>query len=272
MDTLLFYESDSKLIKKVSSHNFNILNSKDKEFIQIFGRGQGKILNIQVSSIQSCMFNTNGELVIETSAGRKIIFKANSKRRTIELYACLNKVLENTSCNIRFLLPEDEEYNQLLHNLEDKLEQVKTSPPNINSILIRRVLMLFSTLTGFIILISFVFILISLNSNKSKNINSPAVEDISTKKIEENKSQSNVEAPKQTSSIFKNKDTKIASVILTISCAGSKGLIPRNQMGSMMKEMFADEGINFADVNKNWDYYWGLAKEMDTVNNTYCLK
>lgn len=81
--------------------------------------------------------------------------------------------------------------------------------------------------------------------------------------------QSNI---RETQSYSGNNDTKIASVILTISCAGNKGLIARNQMGSMMKKMFADEGINSTEVYENWDYYWGLAKEMDTVNKTYCLK
>jgi len=56
------------------------------------------------------------------------------------------------------------------------------------------------------------------------------------------------------------------------SCAGNKGLIPRIQMVSMMKEMFQDKEIDSTEVYGNWDYYWSNAKEMDVVNKTYCLK
>jgi hypothetical protein len=60
--------------------------------------------------------------------------------------------------------------------------------------------------------------------------------------------------------------------MVSVSCAGNKGLIPRSQMGSMMKERFQDKGIDSTEVYGNWDYYWGIAKEMDAVNKTYCLK
>jgi hypothetical protein len=43
-------------------------------------------------------------------------------------------------------------------------------------------------------------------------------------------------------------------------------------MGSMMKKMFQDKGIDSTEVYGNWDYYWGIAKQIDAVNETYCLK
>jgi hypothetical protein len=78
--------------------------------------------------------------------------------------------------------------------------------------------------------------------------------------------------PQQTASTSQNKDTDIAAIMVSVSCAGNKGLIPRSQMGSMMKKMFQDKGIDPTGVYGNWDYYWGIAKEMDAVNKTYCLK
>lgn len=266
METLLLYESDSKLIKKEFAQNFNIVNSNNNEFIKVSGKGQGTILNIQISSIKSCVFQENGELVIETGAGRKIIFKSNSKKGSIKLCNSLNKILEISNCSIRFSIPKDEEYTQILQNLDNNPQQEEYPPPNIKSILI----------TGFIILISFGFILsftiLTNSSNKDETISSPVAKDNSTKKLEEDEKNENNTNLKQSSSASQSNDTKIASVILTISCAGNKGLIARNQMGSMMKKMFADEGINSTEVYENWDYYWGLAKEMDTVNKTYCLK
>jgi len=67
-------------------------------------------------------------------------------------------------------------------------------------------------------------------------------------------------------------ETEIASIILSVSCAGNKGLVPRSQMGSTIKEMLQSKGIDPEIVYRNWDYYWGIAKEMDTINKTYCLK
>jgi len=67
-------------------------------------------------------------------------------------------------------------------------------------------------------------------------------------------------------------ETEIASIMLSVSCAGNKGLVPRSQMGSTIKEMLQSKGIDPEIVYKNWDYYWGIAKEMDTINKTYCLK
>jgi hypothetical protein len=80
------------------------------------------------------------------------------------------------------------------------------------------------------------------------------------------------EKPQQIAPIQKNRDTEIASIMVSVSCAGNKGLIPRSQMGSMMKEMFQDKGIDSTEVYGNWDYYWGIAKQMDAANQTYCLK
>ena len=92
-------------------------------------------------------------------------------------------------------------------------------------------------------------------------------------KIEsQNRQQEEANRSKQISSAPQNNETEIASIILSVSCAGDKGFIPRSQMGSTIKEMLQSKGIDSAIVYGNWDYYWGIAKEMDTVNKTYCLK
>ena len=78
--------------------------------------------------------------------------------------------------------------------------------------------------------------------------------------------------PQQTALLPQNRDTEIASIMVSVSCAGIKGLIPRSKMGSIMKEMFEGKGINSTEVYGNWDYYWGIAKQIDAVNKTYCLK
>jgi len=80
------------------------------------------------------------------------------------------------------------------------------------------------------------------------------------------------EKPQQTAPIQQNRDTEIASIMVSVSCAGNKGLIPRSQMGSQMKEIFQNKGIDSTKVYGNWDYYWGIAKQIDAVNETYCLK
>jgi len=79
-------------------------------------------------------------------------------------------------------------------------------------------------------------------------------------------------AARRQASIPLNKDTRIASIINAVSCAAKTGFMPRNQMGSTMKEMFEKDGINSTEVFENWDHYWGIAKEMDAFNKTYCLK
>jgi len=48
--------------------------------------------------------------------------------------------------------------------------------------------------------------------------------------------------------------------------------MPRSEIGSTLKKMLEDKGIDATEVYGNWDYYWGIAKEMDAVNKTYCLK
>lgn len=81
--------------------------------------------------------------------------------------------------------------------------------------------------------------------------------------------QSNI---RETQSYSGNSDTKIASIILSVSCAGREGLIPRSQMKFYLKQQFDNNGIDLTYVYKNWDFYWNIAKQMDSVNNTYCLK
>ena len=65
---------------------------------------------------------------------------------------------------------------------------------------------------------------------------------------------------------------QVASMMVAVACGGSKGLMPRNQMGSMLKQMLESKGINANEVFNNWDYYWSRATEMDKFNQTYCIK
>ena len=80
------------------------------------------------------------------------------------------------------------------------------------------------------------------------------------------------EKPKQISPAPVNRDTQIASIILAASCAGKTGLMPRSEIGSTLKKMLEDKDIEVTRVYEDWNYYWGIAKEMDAVNKTYCLK
>jgi len=80
------------------------------------------------------------------------------------------------------------------------------------------------------------------------------------------------EKPNQIAPTPVNRDTQIASIILAASCAGKTGLMPRSEIGSTLKKMLEDKGIDATRVYEDWDYYWGIAKEMDAVNKTYCLK
>lgn len=79
-------------------------------------------------------------------------------------------------------------------------------------------------------------------------------------------------SPQRTNQLSEDNDAEIASVIVTASCAGKIGLMPRSQMGSALKKMFKERGIDATVVYSNWDYYWGIAKEMDARNQTYCIK
>ena len=192
------------------------------------------------------------------------------------MLARLNKVLENSNCDLRFEEPQNEEFNQVLQDLENKQPEEKKS-----------VLAPAVAISGLILL---VFSLIIFAGIREASIGKKNNDEVSLKPMKsqteqernaeiqeganwlrnskkEVKSQEVAPAPAPA-----NRDTEIASIMVSVSCAGNKGLIPRSQMGSMMKEMFQDKGIDSTEVYGNWDYYWGIAKEMDAVNKTYCLK
>ena len=192
------------------------------------------------------------------------------------MLARLNKVLENSNCDLRFEEPQNGEFNQVLQDLENKQPEQKKS-----------VLAPAVAISGLILL---VFSLIIFAGIREASIGKKNNDEVSLKpkklqteqerntEIQEGanwlrnskkevKPQEVAPAPEPA-----NRDTEIASIMVSVSCAGNKGLIPRSQMGSMMKQMFQDKGIDSTEVYGNWDYYWGIAKEMDAVNKTYCLK
>ncbi len=277
METVYLYDGESKLLRQARCQTLQISNNKEKELIKV--NGNGIVIIIQDTSISACTAKDDGRLVIETKAGRKIVFLHTSEKGTLKLLARLNKVLENSNCDLRFEEPQNEEFNQILQDLENK------QPEQKKSILAPAV-----AISGLILLVfaSIIFVGISETSNNKKNGDATQDDIWSDKSIKEReeyhknqqkdreeywkKQQEKENIPQQTTPTPQNKDTEVAAIMVSVSCAGNKGLIPRSQMGSMMKEMFQDKGIDSTEVYGNWDYYWGIAKEMDAVNKTYCLK
>jgi len=277
METVYWYDNNSQILKQINCRTIQLSNDTEKELIEV--SGNGTTIAIHDKSICACIAEEDGRLIIETRAGRKIAFLHTSVKGTFKLLARLNQVLENSNCDLRFEQPPNEVFKQILQDLENKqLEQKKsTLAPAV-------------AMSGLILLVfaSIVFVGISETSNNKKNDDATQDDIWSDKSIKEReeyhknqrkdreeyweKPQEKANAPQQTAPTSRNKDTEIASIMVSVSCAGNKGLIPRSQMGSMMKEMFQDKGIDSTEVFENWDYYWGIAKEMDAVNRTYCLK
>jgi len=268
METVYLYDGESKLLRQARCQSLQISNNKEKELIKI--NGNGIVIIIQDTSISACTAEDDGRLVIETKAGRKIVFLHTSEKGTLKLLARLNKVLENSNCDLRFEEPQNEEFNQVLQDLESNKLQQKNS--RIDSVVL--------PLIGMAIISVFMILATTVGNESSKEDpteSPPVVEDAWEARLkrdqeEWDKQQEKNNTPEQTAPTAQNKDTEVAAIMVSVSCAGNKGLIPRSQMGSMMKEMFQDKGIDSTEVYGNWDYYWGIAKEMDAVNKTYCLK
>ena len=272
METVYLYDARSKLLQQARCDTLQFSNDKTNEVIRV--NGGSDIIIIHDTSISACTAEDDGRLVIETKAGRKIVFLHTSKEGTFKLLARLNKVLANSNCGLRFDEPQNEAYNQVLEDLKNKQPEQKKSSLAPAIAISGLVLLVFSLI---------IFTGIRETSNSKKNNN----EVTSKPKILQTEQERNAEIqkganwlrssknevkPQQVAPAPANSDTEIASIMVSVSCAGNKGLIPRSQMGSMMKEMFQDKGIDSTEVYGNWDYYWGIAKEMDAVNKTYCLK
>lgn len=267
METVYLYDSESRLLKKARCDTLRITNEKDKELIKV--NGNGKTIAIPDTSIESCTVEKDGRLVIETKAGRKFVFLHNSEKGTLKLLARLNKALESSNCNLRFNEPQAEEFTRILEDSENNKSQRNAS------------LQMPAAISALIIFIFALVVIIGSNSTNKPTVDStsspPVAEDswearLKREQEEKNKQQEKNNSPQQTAPPSQNKDAEIAAIVVTVSCAGNKGLIPRSQMGTTMKEIFRDKGIDSTQVYGNWDYYWGIAKEMDAVNKTYCLK
>jgi len=277
METVQSYNSDSKPDRRARCPILQISSNKEKGVIKV--NGGGIIIVINDTSISSCEVEESGQLIINTNDGRKIIFKAESKSETIKLLARLNRALASSNCDLRFELPIQR------NPLNPSLATTASGQSQKKSILAPAV-----AISGLIILVFALIIFggISETSNNKKNDDATQDDMWSEKSIKEReeyhknqqkdreeywkKQQEKENAPEQVAPAPANRDTEIASIMVSVSCAGNKGLIPRSQMGSMMKEMFQDKGIDSTEVYGNWDYYWGIAKEMDAVTKTYCLK
>jgi hypothetical protein len=277
METVYLYDSNSKLLKQARSDTLQFSNDKKKETIRV--NGGSKIVIIPDTSIASCRAEKDGRLVLETKAGRKIVFRHTSEKGALRLLARLNKVLSNSNCKLRFEEPLGEEFNQILQDIESKQPEEKKSFLVHAAAVSSLILLVFA---------SIIFVRTSETGNKKNNDDAAQGEIWSDKSIKEReeyyksqqqnreehwkKQQKNEIMPQNTAPTAQNQDTAVASIMVSVSCAGNKGLIPRSQMGSMMKEMLQGKGIDSAVVYGNWDYYWGIAKEMDAVNKSYCLK
>lgn len=268
MVTIHSYDHNSNLQRHARSKALQISSNKEKGLIKV--NCGGIIIIIDDASISSCVVEDTGQLAINANDGRRIIFKAETKSDTIKLLARLNRALAGSNCDLRFELPMQR--NPLSPSLltTDNSQSKKTNSLRLPAVISGLIMSVFT-------------ILIIIASNSANNTESgsadgpPVVDDAWEARLRKEreswyKQQDKTKAHKQTASSTQDNHTEIASIIVSVSCAGNKGLIPRGQMGSMMKEMFQDKGINSTRVYDNWDYYWGLAKEMDSVNKTYCLK
>ena len=272
METVHSYDHNSKLQRQARFKTLQISSNKEKGVIKV--NGGGTIIIINDTSISSCEVEESGQLVINTNDGRKIIFKAESKSETIKLLARLNRALAGSNCELRFELPMQR--NPLSPSLAiTENNQLQQKNSRVDTVIL--------PLIGMAIISIFMIIATTAGNQSSKEdpIDSPpVVEDAWEARLQRDQEEwdkkqeaERVESiPQKNGTTSKNADTEVAAIMVSVSCAANKGLIPRSQMGSMMKEMFQDKGIDSTEIYGNWDYYWGIAKEMDAVNKTYCLK
>jgi hypothetical protein len=249
-------------------------NNKEKEFIEV--NGNGIVIIIQDTSISACTAEDDGRLVIETKAGQKLVFLHTSEKGTLKLIARLNKVLENSNCDLRFEEPQNEEFKQILQNLENNQPQQKNSlrsPVVVSALLI-------SVFLGFIFITSRTENRTKVDATDTK----PVVEDAWEARLQRDREEwdkkqeaERVERQSKTSnsvSSINSEDserTKISAVILSVACAAKTGFIPRSQMGANIKKQLQMQGYNPSLVYANWDFYWGRVQEMDRKGNYNCV-
>ena len=174
------------------------------------------------------------------------------------MLARLNEILANSNCDLRFKKTGGERFAREKNSLKESA---------VISILVISIFTIFAIIASN-----------SANKIKTEGVeNPPVIEDAWEARLkrdqeEWSKQQERENIPQQVSPAPQNNDTKIASIIVAASCAGKTGLIPRSEVGSTLKKMLDDKGIDSTEVYGNFDYYWGIAKEIDAVNKTYCLK
>ena len=78
METVYLYDGDSKLLKQAHCDTLQLTNSKEKELIEV--NGKGVRVTIHDTSISACNVEEDGRLVMETNAGRKIVFYIPPRR------------------------------------------------------------------------------------------------------------------------------------------------------------------------------------------------
>ena len=265
METANSFCDNPALNRGIRFKKLAIIGNLEKKLIKV--NGGGSILIIEISSIISCKIIEN-ILIIHTNGGKRIEFKADTNKGRIDLKSRLNRELSNCGCEFKF----DDEI-QFLQSPQLPKAPSQNLPIMGNYtkyITNKRIVLLFITIISLGINLSYC---INQKSDvpvvtKPKKIDNSSVfvRDEYAQKYKK-QVQPEVLAPRSQSN-----DTEIASVIVSASCAGKSGLILRSEMGSMMKSMFNDKGIDSTAVFDNWDYYWNIAKEMDAYNKTYCLK
>jgi uncharacterized protein YlxW (UPF0749 family) len=275
METVYLYDGESKLLRQARCQTLQISNNKEKELIKV--NGNGIVIIIQDTSISACTAKDDGRLVIETKAGRKIVFLHTSEKGTLKLLARLNKVLENSNCDLRFEEPQSEEFNQILQDLESNKLQQKNS--RTDTVVL--------PLIGMAIISIFMIIATTVGNQSSKEdpTESPPVAEDAwearlkreqeewDKKQEAERVERQSKTPNSVSSTNSegSERTKISAIILSVACAAKTGFIPRSQMGINIKKMLSEGGYDPADVYGNWDYYWERAQEIDKVAKSFCI-
>jgi hypothetical protein len=275
METVKSYDHNSELQRQARFKTLQITSNKEKGIIKV--NGGGTIIIINDTSISSCEVEGNGQLVINTNDGRKIIFKAESKSETIKLLARLNRALAGSNCELRFELPiQRNPLSPSLATTENNQSQQKNS---LGSSVVVSALLI-SVFAGFIFITSRTEDRTKVDTTDSK----PVVEDAWEARLKRDREEwdtkqeaERVERQSKTpnsvssTNLEGSERTKISAIILSVACAAKTGFIPRSQMGINIKKMLSEGGYDPTDVYGNWDYYWERAQEIDRVAKSFCI-
>jgi hypothetical protein len=275
METVKSYDHNSELQRQARFKTLQITSNREKGIIKV--NGGGTIIIINDTSIYSCEVEGNGQLVINTNDGRKIIFKAESKSETIKLLARLNRALAGSNCELRFELPIQR--NPLSPSLETTENNQSQQKNSLGSSVVVSALLI-SVFAGFIFITSRTEDRTKVDTTDSK----PVVEDAWEARLKRDREEwdkkqetERVERQSKTSNSVSStnsedsKRTKISAIILSVACAAKTGFIPRSQMGINIKKMLSEGGYDPTDVYGNWDYYWERAQEIDKVAKSFCI-